>query len=141
MPEFPSTGEVEIPDGELLYRRIYPDPGHLVPLEDGTGYRPRSGALRSPEPLSVDRSSLSTPEETRDRDTYRAFHVAAIAAGVARSCGCGVRPDPDEGNPAHALITGAHRDGKGGLSNGQAEKLARRSKIILLNATSSATDI
>lgn len=133
MPEFPPDDKDAIPDSELLYRRIYPDPAHLVPLEDGTGCRPRSGAFRSPEPLSVDRSSRSTPEQTRDRDTSSPFHVAAFSAGVARAAECRIVPDEREGNPAHALVYGRHADGKGGLSNGQAEKIARRAKIVLLN--------
>jgi len=133
MPEFPADDKEAIPDDELLFRRIYPDPGHLVPLGDGTGYRPQSGALRSPAPLSVDRASLSTPEETRDRDKSSPFHVAAVPAGAVRSVGCKVVRDPEQGNLAHCLVYGQHADGKGGLSGGQAEKIARKARIVLLN--------
>lgn len=133
MPEFPPDDKEAIPDHEFLYRRIFPDRHNLVRSDDGIGFRPASGALKSREPLSVDRASLCTPEETRDRDRSSPFHVAEISARVARAEGCRIVPKREEGNPAHALLYGRRADGKGGLSGGQAEKIARRSKIVLLN--------
>jgi hypothetical protein len=130
MPEFPPDDKEVIPDEELLYIRVYPQADYLVPTPEG-GFRPRSGALRSDEPLSVDRSSLCTPEQTRDRDQSQPFHVAAIRAKVARAAGCGVTPDPVPGNEAHALIHGGHA--RGGMTMKQAKLVARQTIFVLLS--------
>jgi hypothetical protein len=139
MPESPPD-DPTIPDDEFLYRRIFPDPQNLKRLPDGRSFRPTTGALRSQEALSVDLGSVSTPEETRDRDNSRPFHVAAISVLVARKEGCRIVRDPEERNPAHALLYGTHEDGSGSLSSGQAKRVARQSIIVLLNAAAPLPD-
>ena len=131
MPDMLPPDDHTIDDSEFLYRRIYPDPHNLVPSPNGNGYRPSSGSLRSTLPLSVDRSSLCTPEETRDRDLSKPFHVAQISVSVVRAAGCRVVADPEDGNPAHVLIYGSGQNGS--LSKGQTEKIARQALIILIN--------
>lgn len=130
MPEENAPNEHAIEDEELLYRRIYPDPD-AVTENPGGGKRPVSGSLRSDGPLSVDRGSLCTPQQTRDRDTSSQFHVAAFSASVAREAGCRVIADPLPGNSAHALIYGKHTSGNGSLTKSQAKKIANRARVVL----------
>jgi hypothetical protein len=123
-----------VTDDELLYVRIFPDPDSIQPNESGIGYRPVSGSLRrSGQALSVDLGSLSTPEQTRDRDTSRPFHVAAFTAGAARLAGCRVARAPEDANPAHALVIGSSERADGSLSKGQIKKISKQATIILLN--------
>lgn len=131
MPDLLSPDDQAIGDGESLYRRIFPGLDNLVPNSGGDGYRPSSGSLKSDLPLSVDRSSLCTPEETRDRDISKPFHVAQISVGVVRAAGCRVVADPEDGNPAHALIYGSGENGS--LSKSETKKIARQSQIVLVN--------
>ena len=130
MPEENAPNEQAIGDEELLYRRVYPDPDALIANPDGS-YRPQSGSLRSDGPLSVDRGSLCTPEQTRDRDTSSRFYVAAFSAAAAREAGCQVIADPLPGNSAHALIYGNHASGNGCLTQNQAKKIAQRARVVL----------
>lgn len=94
---------------ELLYRLVHPGFVH-----DG---RVSSQALR-PTPkdehlLSVDRSQLSTPQQSYDRFVKSGFEAAGIVAVTVGECDeqslsvlsdplppCGERP----ANPAHALV-------------------------------------
>lgn len=131
MPDPLSPGDQTVDDGELLYRRIFPGPDSLQPNSGGDGYRPSSGSLKSDLPLSVDCASLCTPEETRDRDLSKLFHVALISVSVVRAVGCRVVADPEDGNPAHALIYGSGKNGS--LSKSETQKIARQSRIILVN--------
>jgi len=120
-----------ISDDDFLYRRIYPDPDALIPTNNG-GWRPKSGSLKSNVALSVDLASMTTPEQTRDRDITVPFHVARIPVRVVRRAGCGVIRDPLPDNPAHALICGT---GTGeALTGSEAKRIARESEIILVNA-------
>lgn len=135
--DFPADDQ-SIEADHLLYLRVFPRPDQLAELPDG-GFRPSSGSLKSEEPLSVDWSVKCGPEETRDRDTSSPFHVAAIPAGLARTCGCRVVYAPEPDNDAHAHIYGLHRklDGTftGALSQRQAEKMVRggQIRIVLFN--------
>ena len=123
-----------IANDEFLYLRIFPDPASIQLNEVGSGYRPASGSLRrAGHALSVDLGSLATPEQTRDRDTSRPFHVAAFTAGVARHVGCKVSRAPEEGNPAHALVIGSSERADGSLSKGQIKKISKLATKILVN--------
>jgi hypothetical protein len=106
-----------IPDCDLLYRRIiwpYVKEGNEV----------ASGAYinrkKSDPDVSVDLSSLSTPQETLARWPLAAG-VAQVVTGMVRTLTTGVARDPIEGNPAHALII---RDPN--LSNHQWKEVARK---------------
>jgi hypothetical protein len=126
MPEDDPT----IPDSEQLFRRVIPRSAALVAVGDGT-FRPAGGALRDKGPLSVDLSSLSTLEETKDRDQSQPFHVASVSVAAVRAAGCVVQRDPLDDNPAHAVIFGHHSTG--GLTGGESRKIAQAASIALLN--------
>lgn len=130
MPDELPDDDNSITDGQLLYRRIIPDPHALRPVEGG--FRPMSGAIQEKDqPTSVDLASLSSPEETRDRDTSRPWHVAAIPVKAVRDQGCRIVRRPLDNNPAHAQIYGKGK--KGSLTEGPASKIAKQSRVILLN--------
>ncbi len=132
-----------IPADERIYLRVYPSADALVPL-DGGEYRPNSGAFRRTNqdiPISADRGSLSSPEQTRSRGGPH-FHVVALTAAEIRAIGCRVvrnliradDPNGDAPNAAHVLIYGSRKKGNdflGGLTGGEAEKLARRARLVL----------
>jgi hypothetical protein len=131
----PPPNDPTIPDDELLYHRVYPDPQGIYIEPSSQQPRPTSGAFRSKdhEPLSVDLASLSTPQESLSRAPRPDFYVAEVNAGDIRKLdiGCGVVRDPEEGNPAHALV---HGRGKGGaLTKGQREKMAQRSRFTIVD--------
>ena len=137
----PDVNDCSIPDGEILYRRIHPTKPQLEKTSVAGEYRPASGALKDTEwPLSVDLGSLSTPQQTRDRESTP-FHVAAFTAGTARSCtpACRIVRDPlpatpeRPANPAHALVFGNHENGSGALAKSQFKHIARTARIVLLN--------
>jgi hypothetical protein len=144
MADLRQADDGTIPDDELLYFRIHPAGDAIVPAGNGQ-YRPNSGTLRGypDEPLSCDLSSLSSPEQSRDRGTNGSFHVAAITAGAIRQMQVGqqafrVWRDPIVNGPvpnnAHAVIAGnrvTSGNQIGGLTNGEAERIARASRIIL----------
>ena len=134
----PDVDDVSIPDEELLYRRIplHP-PDNIQPTEVGGEFRPSSGNFRSGEPLSVDRGSLTTPEETRDRGKPTLFHVAQVYAKITRQCGCRLVKDPMPDNPAHILLFGNHDSGSGALNKKQAKSLAQAASIVLLSDVTS----
>lgn len=140
----PDIDDGSIPNEELLYYRVFPDPDSITPIDQATGqYRPTSGALKDERgPLSVDRSSLSTPEQTRDRNKSQPWHVAAFSAGTARKYGCRVVPDPqpatatEPANTAHVSLFGNHESGNGALNyKSQSRRIAREpgTVIVLLN--------
>lgn len=134
MAEKDHPDDESIANDELLYLRIFPDPDSLQLRELGGGYRPSSGSLkRNGQALSVDLGSLSTPEQTRDRDTKFPFHVAAFTAGVARLAGCKVVRAPEPDNPAHGLVIGNHERDDGSLNKGQIRKISRQAIIVLVN--------
>lgn len=118
-----------IPDSEQLFRRVITAADAIVPLGDGR-FRPYSGAFDN-EPTSVDLSSLSTPEQTRDREQSRLFHVAAVSVAAVRGAGCVVQRNPLDDNPAHALIFGHHANG--GLTQSESRKIAKQAVIVLLS--------
>lgn len=144
MADLRQADDVTIPNDELLYFRIYVSADAIVPAGNEQ-YRPNSGTLRRypDEPLSCDLGSLSTPEQTRDRGPGGNFHVAAITAGEIRQMQEGqralrVRREPIVDGPvpndAHAVIIGNRVSGRnqiGGLTNGEFERIARASRIIL----------
>lgn len=137
----PDIDDTTISDSEWLYIRVFPDKDSLIFDQNLKVFRPTTSALKSREqPLSVDLGSLCTPQETRDRDKSFAFHIAAFTAGTARIYRCRVVRDPIPGgqeereNPAHALVFGNNQNGSGGLiPNSQSTKIARESRIVLLN--------
>ncbi len=129
----PDVDDSSIPDEELLYRRIPLHPlDNIQPTEVAGEFRPSSGNFRSDGPLSVDRGSLTTPEETRDRAKPTLFHVAQIHAKIARQCGCRLVKDPMPDNPAHILLFGNHESGSGALNGKQTKAIARAARIVLL---------
>lgn len=133
MAEKDHPDDESITNDELLYLRIFPDSDSIQPRESG-GYRPSSGSLkRNGQALSVDLGSLSTPEQTRDRDTKFPFHVAAFTAGIARVAGCKVVRAPEPDNLAHGLVIGSHERGDGSLSKGEIKKISRQATIVILN--------
>lgn len=88
-----------IPDEEGLYRCIHRL--HFDSAED----RPKSATFKSktnPHP-SVDRASLSTPEQSLARKPD-SIGVACLTAGVVRECTVGIASNPLPHNPAHAAI-------------------------------------
>jgi len=88
-----------IPDEEGLYRCIHQR--QLDSAED----RPSSATFKSktnPHP-SVDRASLSTPEQSLARKPD-SIGVACLTAGVVRECTVGIASDPLPDNTAHAVI-------------------------------------
>src|SRR5688572_6894841 len=120
-PTPPDRDDPSILNDEWLYFRVTPLPGFLQKADDGQ-YRPASGVMKTDEPFSVDLSTLSSPEQTRDRGTNNHYHVARVRAGVARAHGCRIVRDPvEEGegeppNASHALIFGDHALKKGALA-------------------------
>ena len=119
-----------ITNDQYLYRRIIPDPDALVPVEGG--FRPMSAALQEKdEPTSVDLAVLCRPEDTRDRDTSRPWHVARIPVAAVRAYGCRVVRRPLTDNPAHAEIYGKGKNGY--LTDGPARNIAKQSRIIPQN--------
>jgi hypothetical protein len=130
----PDVDDPSIPDEELLYRRVPLQPSDNVQPTDVEGeYRPSSGNFRSDGPLSVDRASLTTPEQTRDRGRPVVFHVAQVYVKAARQCGCRLVKDPIPENPAHVLIFGDHESGSGALNKKQTKVVARAARIVLLS--------
>lgn len=120
----PDVDDLSIPDEELLYRRIPLHlPDNIQPTEVTGEFRPSSGNFRSDGPLSVDRGSLTTPEETRDRGKPTLFHVAQIHAKIVRQCGCRLVKDPMPDNPAHILLFGNHDSGSGALNGNKQRRL------------------
>ncbi|RMH34530.1 MAG: hypothetical protein D6690_10565 [Nitrospirae bacterium] len=55
--------------------------------------------------------------------------LVEFRAKTVRDAGCKIKRDPLPGNPAHALIYGNHANG--GLSSAQAQKIARKSRILM----------
>lgn len=106
----------DIPDEERLYRSIHPRQVH--------GNRPSSAAFYSRTNLniSVDRASMSTPEETLARHGGHS-RVVSLGAGQARAVEQvgGIASDPIEHNPAHALVFREH-----GVSKTQWKKACRK---------------
>lgn len=128
-----------IPGNEILYRRIPLHPPEMIQGTDIPGeFRPSSGNFKSEGPLSVDRSSLSSPEQTRDRAKPIVFHVAGVQAKVARQCGCRVVKDPLPDNPAHVLIFGNHGSGTGALNGKQTKTIANAARLVLFSSISSS---
>src|SRR5439155_250617 len=115
MPEAPLTDDPSIPNNELLYHRVYPDPHGIYIEPTSREPRPTSGAFRSkgPEPLSVDLASLTTPEESLSRARLPGLYLAVVRAGVIRGAatGCGMLREAYPGNvarsPARRLRTRA----------------------------------
>lgn len=97
----PDVDDRSILDQELLYIRVIADKDSIIFDQEMKRFRPTSSALKSrDEPLSVDLSSVSTPQETKDRATIAGyFHVAAFTARTARKYKCRVVRDPDEATP------------------------------------------
>lgn len=130
-----------IPDDELLYRRIPLYPADMIQGTDVAGeFRPSSGNFRSEGPLSVDRSSLSSPEQTRDRAKPMVFHIAGFLGKDARQCGCRIVKDPLPDNPAHVLVFGNHDRGTGALNGKQTKAIARAARLVLFSSISSSQD-
>lgn len=111
-----------IPDTERLNRGIH----HSQLLPDNAV---TSAAFPIHDHISVDLSSLSSPEESLTRRPTSAA-VAQLIAGGVRELTPGVVRDPVVGNPSHSLII---RDPR--LTNGDRKKVARklaRSCILVL---------
>ena len=92
------TDDPSIPDGELLYRSVHPE--HIK--QDGSVTSSAFEGAGGPH-ISVDRASLSTPEETLAR-LPKHVRVVQLVTGYVRTITPGVASDPVPGNPAHAQI-------------------------------------
>jgi len=104
-----------IPDSELLYRGV-----HVSHLKADNTVSSAAFKSRTNPHVSVDLSSLSTPEETHSRRPSD-VGVIELATGTTRAFTPGVVRDPIEGNPAHALIIHDFS-----LSDGQWSQVARK---------------
>jgi len=104
-----------IPDCELLYRGI-----HVSHIKEDNEVASAAFKSKTNPHISVDLSSLSTPEETHRRRASDAG-VVQLLTGTVRSITPGVVRNPIEGNPAHAFII---HDFK--LSAGEWKKVARK---------------
>lgn len=145
MADLRPADDDSIPGEERLYIRFYASADSVV-QKKGVEARPMSGALRprrKEEPISVDLGSLCTPEETRDRGGNAGpFHVAVVTVAAARALGLRVTRDPfmddQDGGPnaAHALVHGSrvndNGDQTGGLTNREAEHLARAARVSIM---------
>jgi hypothetical protein len=134
----PDIDDPTIANSEWLYFRVYPGQGMIQQSDEEGVFRPASGSLKGNEPFSVDLGSLCWPEQTRDRDPSKPWHVAGFTAGTARKHGCRIVRDPIVGddkeppNPAHALVFGDGDNGSLAYKK-QGKKIAREAKIVLLN--------
>jgi hypothetical protein len=106
-PDSRFLDDITIPDPEKLLRRI---PEYHYPYDSKIGrHRISSAAFFDPnQQISVDRRSISTPEQTRNRNNPDPsnFGVAAVTAALARQLQQMVVSSPSHTNPAHALIVG-----------------------------------
>ena len=106
-----------IPDSELLNRRI---PWPCIHDGDKIASIAFTNRDDSDPHVSVDLSSLSTPEQTLAR-WPAAAGVAQVPVIAVRQVTPGVVRDPLEDNPAHALIIG-----RPGLSRHKWKEIARK---------------
>jgi len=93
----------EIPADERLYRRIAPHQRN----PDGTVNS--SAFKRNKEyewQISVDRSSLTTPQESVDRAGRAGFHLASLLTSEVLDLEFSVEWNPLPENKAHTLIQG-----------------------------------
>ena len=101
------SDDPSIPNGEGLYRWILEE---WIVRNQATGLMRFSSAAFEGDEVSVDLSSLSSPEDSfqRGRSVMRSeiCGVAATTAGQARELGQAVIRDPLPENPAHSLILG-----------------------------------
>ena len=97
-----------IPDHELLFRGLLPQqvPGGEI---SGSAFKNRN---KSDPHISVDRSSLTTAQETLRR-LPKSVAIGQLQTGIARKHKPSIigvisdpqpDPDPDKDNPAHALL-------------------------------------
>ena len=104
-PSIPYSDDDWIPDEEDLYRQILEQWIHYDKIRGqhrlvSAAFRDRTEDKR----VSVDRSSLTTAEETFARGRACHVGVVAVTAGDVRSLGETVTPEPTDDNPAHAVI-------------------------------------
>jgi hypothetical protein len=121
---FEPPDDPSIPDSEFLYRTIHP-------VFYAEGGRVSSAAFlnrRDPH-VSVDRASLSTPEESLARHPKHTGVVQVLTGFVRNDLKLGAASDPLPENSAHALIVGAAQ------SKQIARQLARASTSVLGPAT------
>ena len=130
--------DLPIEDDDDLFIRVTSDPQNqwIVKLSSGE-YRPSSGSFlrRNDSPLSVDRASKTTAEDTQKRGNPGKFHVAKFKAKAAKDAGCKVVPDRIPENPAHVHIHGNRKNKSdevtGALTDAEAKKIAIKARIIL----------
>lgn len=113
MSDQPYTDDSSIPDKARLLRRIPIKPSHIVcdPKVEG-GMRPSSAAFENhPDgsPMSVQLEDVLR-ELGQEPDSalrnHEGFALAAITAGLVRSCNQGVVRNPTGDDPAHAEVVG-----------------------------------
>ena len=107
-----------VPDEEGLYRRI----SCRWYVEKRGVMKVSSGAFKT-EQLSVDLSSLTTPEQTFSRAEEPTVGVVSFAAGLARKEGKVIVRQPERANPAHAIAYGR-------ISSGGARRLRNASEWV-----------
>jgi len=104
-----------IPSPELLYRGI-----HASQLKQGNAVSSAAFKSKTNPHVSVDLSSLSTPQEAHRRRPSD-VGVIQLVVGTVRTITPGVVRDPIERNPAHALIIHDFN-----LSDGKWKEVARK---------------
>ena len=94
---------VPIDDDDCLYRRLVPD--HLYP--DGNVNSNAFKLKGKPDAsVSVDLAKLTTPDESIARGDRRDTMLGVLVARDVRALGLTVRHEPNDENPAHAVIEG-----------------------------------
>ena len=105
-----SADDQEIPDSEVLYRRIAPVWVEPDPI---SGERRLTSAAfqnqQGHEAFSVHRSTLINPENVVA--PFPGYGVVCFTAGEARSLGQGVTPEPTIDDPSHAHVIGRKTGG------------------------------
>jgi hypothetical protein len=129
----PIDDDDSIPHDARLWRRVFPAQAYND--EKNGRYRPESCAFRDHTEgiygLSVYVAGETTPDEALK--AAPSMYLAEFAASVARDCGCKLVRDPDDSNPAHALIFGDGQEWK--LTKRQAKAIATASQFIIPDFT------
>ena len=127
MPSTEPSDDQSISDTEFLWRRVLPGQEHYD--EQLERFRPQSGAVFDADSeLSVDIASLTTKENCLANAPSK-MYLAEISVEIVRRAGCRVIRAPLEGNPAHALVCGDHRNG--GPTQGQARAIAKDAQFVV----------
>ncbi len=117
--------DTEIPNEEILYRRIHPS----QIIDENLQWRPSSGAFKAPQ-MSVHLASKISPENALA--LYPEHSLVSFTAGKVRDLGCilaKVLGDPD---PSHALVCPENHVDQC-ITRGTAKKIAQSANWVKLN--------